>query len=301
MSFKNALKNLVAHFGAVWSLLLYIVIFAAVISGLSLPFVMPVARAFADAGVFELFRNSFASIFGGEGLNGLWNGLYDTYKAVGQVFTDAPKIAALTRSFVIFIVVLLFRFFLGLYEIPFATVIDGQLSSNARFGLGGKFFSTLTVSVRYSLCKLPYTVAFDLLIFSIVYGLGHALGMSIALPFAVMLVMLVLLSLRFSVVACWAPSVASGERGVPKGFVRSASICFKRFGSIYSTYLMSLMLLFVVGAIVALLTLGVGMIIVLPFSAAYISYLNATVFYVKTGKRFYVDGEVFTPSTENVM
>ncbi len=64
---------------------------------------------------------------------------------------------------------------------------------------------------------------------------------------------------------------------------------------------MSLMLLFVVGAIVALLTLGVGMIIVLPFSAAYISYLNATVFYVKTGKRFYVDGEVVTPSTENVM
>lgn len=301
MSFKNALKNLVAHFGAVWSLLLYIVIFAAVITGLSLPFVLPVARAFADAGVFEMLRDSFAGVFGGDGLNGLWNGLYDTYKAVGQLFTDAPRIAALTRSFVIFIVVLLFRFFLGLYEIPFATVIDGQLSSNARFGLGGKFFSTLTVSIRYSLCKLPYTVAFDVVIFSVIYGIGQAMGMSIALPFVIMLVMLVLLSLRFSIVACWAPCVASGECGVPKGFVRSASICFKRFGSIYSTYLMSLMLLFVLGAILAALTLGVGIIIVLPFSAAYISYLNATVYYVKTGRRFYVDGEVVTPSTENVM
>lgn len=301
MSFKNALKSLVAHFGVVWSLLLYIVIFAVVITGLSLPFILPIVRAFQNAGVFESISNSFKALFSENGWQIMWDGLFDAYGAVVEIFKTNNRVASLTSVFLILVAVVLYRFFLGLYEIPMTTVLDGAMSCNARYGLGGKFFSTLTVSVRYSLAKMVITIATDALTMSAIYGIGVAMGFTVALPFVIMLVFSVFMTLRYSIVACWAPCVVSGEKGIIKGFARSACICFKRFGSIFSTYLVSFLLIIVLGVIISIFTLGVGLIIILPFSMAYISFLNITVYYNKTGKRYYIDGTVFTPPTENVL
>ncbi len=295
MSFKNALKNLVAHFGTVWALLLYIVIFAAVITGISLPFVLPVAGAFDKAGVFDHIGTAFSSLFGASGFNGFTGELYAAYCAVVEVFRSDNWIAALTTAFVIIVVVLLFRFFLGLYEIPMATVIDGRMSCNARYGLGGKFFSTLPRSMLYSLMKMLYTILFDAAIGALIYGLGKAMGLSLAYIFVVAFIIIILGSLRYSIVACWAPCVASGECGIFKGFVRSARLCFKNMGAVYSTYLISVVLVFALGAFITVFTLGVGLIIIMPICATFICYLNATVYYNKTGRRYYVDGIVFTP------
>ncbi len=301
MSFKNALKNLVAHFSVVWSLLLYIIIFAAVILGLSLPFLLPIAHSFADAGVFESLVNAFKSLFSGGGWQGLWDGLYATYHAIKYVFSTNGRLASLTMVFLIAVVVVCFRFFLGLYEIPLTTVIDGQMSANCKYGFGGKFFSTLSVSVRYSLARMLYTTFFDALIFLALYGVGKGLGMSVWLPVLIMFILLVLGTLRFALVSSWAASVASGECGIIVGFARSCKICFKHFGSMYSTYFVSFMLLVTVCSLITILTLGVGIVFVLPFGACYISYLNVTQYYNKSGKRYYVDSAVFTPPYDNTL
>ncbi len=295
MSFKNALKNLIAHFGVVWALLLYIVIFAALIIGLSLPFIMPIARALDKAGVFTHLGEAFSSLFGDGGFGGLWSGLSAAYSAAGGVFAANDSLASLSIAFIIIVVVFAFRFFLGLYEIPMATVLDGRLSCNAHYGLGGKFFSTLWLSVRYSFAKMLFTTLFDSVVFAILYGLGQAFGMGIVTVIMSMLVLLVLGALRFSVSASWAPCVVNGDCGVAKGFFRSAKLCFKNFATFYSTYFMSLLIITALGVFITVFTLGVGLIIVLPVSAAYISYLNTTEYYNKTGKRYYVDGIVVTP------
>lgn len=305
MSFKNALKNLVAHFGTVWALLLYMVIFAAVITGLSLPFLLPVLREFGKAGVFAELKGAFSSVFGDGGWNGFTDGIYAAYNSVENVFGSNDTVATLTVSFVIVVVIIGFRFFLGLHEIPLATVIDGRMSCNAGYGLGGKFFSTLGVSVRYSLAKMLYTVLFDGVLVAVLYGLKTAIGINVALMFVAIFVTVVFLAFRFSISACWAPSVASGETGVVKGFLRSARLCFKNFGAFFSTYFVSIILLLALGLFVTVFTLGVGLIIVLPISVTYFGYLNATEFYGKTGKRYYVDGEVvitpvdFSKANEN--
>ena len=239
MAFKNAFKNLIAHFGIVWSLLLYILICSAGIVGLSLPFILPIANAFADAGVFDGIRSAFSALFNDGGWNGLWDGLYNVYLSVVNVFKSNDRVASLTMLFLIFIVIVAFRFFFGLYEIPLATVLDGRMSCNAHYGLGGKFFSMLSVSVRYSLAKMPITIAFDAAMWGVVYGVTVGIGMSVALPFVVILVIVAFLSFKKSMLACWAPCVADGT-GVIRGFARSVEICFKRFGSIFSTYLVTI-------------------------------------------------------------
>lgn len=294
MAFKNALKNLVAHFGVVWSLLLYITVFAALITGLSLPFILPIARAFGEAGVFDGFRNAFSSLFGDGGWNALWDGLYAVYGDVVSVFEDNDTVASLTMAFLIFVVIIAFRFFLGLYTVPLATVLDGRLSCNANYGLGGKFFSTLWLSVRFSAAKMLITTVYDVALGFLLYGLGRLIGMTMALPFVLMLILIVLFALRSSMLACWAACAVNGD-GVLKGFLHSVKLCFKHFGSVYSTYFVTSLLVMAIGMFITVFTLGVGLVIMLPFAAAYFAYIDITEFYNKTGRRYYVDGVVFTP------
>lgn len=300
MSFKNALKNMVAHFGIVWSVLLYMVICSAILVGLSLPFILPIASAFEKAGVFDGISSAFSALLGDGGWNVFWDGMYEVYNNIVGVFQNNDRVVSLTMSFLIFVLVVAFRFFTGLYEIPLATVLDGRLSCNADYGFGGKFISTLGVSVRFSLAKMPIMIAFDAATFGILYGIVLAMGLNVALPFVIIFVILVLRALRSSLTACWAPCVAQGL-GVIKGFARSCEICFKRFGSIYSTYIITWLLILSVGLFVAIFTLGVGLLVALPLSTVILGHIGITVFYNKTGKRYYVDGAVFTPPTENVL
>ena len=300
MSFKNAFKNLIAHFGVVWAMLLYTVIFSALLVGLSLPFILPIANAFAEAGVFDGIRDSFSALLGDGGWNGLWDGLYAVYAEVVGVFESNDTVATLVMWFFIGILVVAFRFFFGLYEIPLATVLDGRMSCNAHYGLGGKFFSTLWVSVRYSLAKMPIMIAFDAVTYGIIYGIVSAIGLHFMLPFAIIAVIALLRAFRSGMLACWAPDVVNGN-GVLKGFARSVEIFFKRFGSVYSTYLVTWLFMIAAGLFLVIFTLGVGLVVALPFIMCLLGNVGITVYYNKTGKRYYIDGVVFTPPVDNVI
>ena len=300
MSFKNALKNLVTHFGVVWSVLGFIILFLLLITGLSLPFIFPIWRALRDAGVFDSIGGAFGIFFADGNFQALYDGFASAYSLVEALLISNKTIMSLSIWFFVAIVLFVFRFFLGLYEIPLATVLDGQMSCNARYGFAGKFFSTLLMSIRYSFFKMIITIVFDAAIFWILYGIRSALPFGIVQVFIIMLVLFALVAFRYALVACWAPA-AVNDNGVLKGFAISVKICFKRFGSIFSSYLVSLILIFALGMFITIFTLGVGLVIVMPISVCYISHLNITVYYNKTGRRYYIDGAVYTPSVENVL
>lgn len=300
MSFKNALKNLVANFGVVWALLAFILLFALLITGISLPFLIPIRNALEDAGVFKCIQDAFGTFFNDGNFQALLDGLTKAYNLGEELLVNNKTIWSLSIWFFVTIMLFVFRFFLGLYEIPLATVMDGQMSCNSRYGFAGKFFSTLLMSIRYSFFKMIITLAVDAGIFWLVYVLRAVAPFGIGQLFIIMFVLFVLTAFRFSVFACWAPA-AINENGVLKGFAVSVKICFKRFGSIYSSYFVSMMLIIALGIFITLFTLGVGLFIVLPMSACYVSYLNITVYYNKTGRRYYIDGAVFTPPVEPVL
>lgn len=299
MSFKNALKNLVAHFGTVWALLLYILLFASIMAGVSLPFVLPIMRALGKAGVFADIKHGFSAMFEGGGFGALWSGLAAAYASTVRAFDGNDQIATLATVFLFTIVLVAFRFLLGLYEIPLTTVLDGRMSCNAKYGLCGKFFSTLWLSVRYSFAKMLFTLLFDGVVGLLIYAVACGVGVSWALLFISVPIVLIMSALRFSIVACWAPCVVGGECGVAAGFFRSAKLFFKNFATFYSSYFVSLILIFALGVFITLFTLGIGLLIVLPIAANYISYLNITEYYNKRGKRYYVDGKVFTPPQDD--
>lgn len=300
MAFRTALKNLISHFGVIWSLLVYIVAVTAILVGLSLPFLLPVARAFAEAGIFEGLWDALYTLFGDGGWRGFCEILYELYMTVNGIFENNGTVASLTMMFLIFVAVVAFRFFFGLYEIPLASVLDGSMSCNAKYGFGGKFFSTLPTSVLYSLAKMPIMIAFDAVTLGIIYGLSRLIGLNFILPIVSILIMCAMRAFRSSMFSCWAAAVVGGS-GVIGGFAKSVEICFKRFGSIYSTYFVTWMLIIAFVLFLTIFTLGAGLIVAVPISTAFLSYIGITEYYLKTGRRFYVDGVVVTPSTENAI
>jgi len=63
MAFKNAFKILYARFSLVWSLAIFLLILLIVAGSVSLIFILPAARAFSDAGLFEQMRGVLSTAF----------------------------------------------------------------------------------------------------------------------------------------------------------------------------------------------------------------------------------------------
>ena len=111
-----------------------------------------------------------------------------------------------------------------------------------------------------------------------------------------MIVLLVLLAVRYSLIAMWAPAAVLREGGIFRSFGFSVKSAFRHFGSVFSTYLMAWTLIIAVNMLVGLFTFGAGFILTLPMSLLFMHLLNMTTYYGKNGKRYYVDAAtVVTP------
>lgn len=302
MSFKNAIKLLISRFGLVWVLLLYLIIFCVIIASLGIWFIIPVVKSFNEAGIILQIQTLFGSIVGGESIN-VWftniNQIGDSVKNLLK--TDLSTLLNSTLFFIL-IVGVAYRFIIGLYEIPLVSIIESNMSSNANLSFTGKFISKLGQSSRFVLCKMLYTVLFDS-VFAIIVGLMFNLFavkyLSIFAPFIIMITVIGLLGFRYSLIAMWSPSIVVGNSKIFKAFGFSVKNCFKNFGKVFSSFIVAWTLLIAFNILVGIFTFGAGLLATIPISMLFISFLNMTVYYGKTGKRYYIDETVITPPVIN--
>lgn len=212
----------------------------------------------------------------------------------------SDRIAAFnTGALVIFVFIFAFRFILGLYEIPLTVVIEGFMSSNARMGFTGRFISNIGKSSRFVLVKMLYTVVFDIVILFSVYWLFELFNLSVVkyfAPFIIMLAVLILLTVRYTFIAMWAPDAVLRDKGVFRAFGYSVKKSVRNMGSIFTTFICAWTLIIAVNMLTGIFTFGAGLILTLPLSVLFINFLNMAVYYGKTGRRYYTDANtVVTP------
>ena len=299
MAFKNALKMIISKFGLMWVILLYLLITGVLVVSLSLPFAVPLVRTFEEAGIGKLIAEFFTSFTSGGGVNAWFDKFYAVILAVkNSILTD--KIAAFnTGALVFFVFIFAYRFILGLYEIPLVTVLEGAMSSDARIGFTGRYVSRIGKSCKFVLVKMIYTVLFDFVIFFALYRMFDLFSVPVLkffAPFIIMAAVLVMLGIRYTLIAMWAPDVVLRERGIFKAFGFSVKCAFKHFGSVFSTFLFAWTLIIAVNMLVGLFTFGAGLILTVPLSLLFVNVLNMTVYYGKNGRRYYTDSAtVVTP------
>lgn len=298
MAFKNAFKILVNKFGLVWMLLLYIVVLAVVLISISMAFIMPIYRIFIEGGIIEQASSLFSSIMDGESVSRWFEIIREIGTSVTQLFQENFSLRLNSALWLILVVVFAYRFLLGLYELPLIAALEGAMSSNAKIGFGGQIISKLGKSCRFTLAKMLYTILFDAFIMLVMFGLFQLLDVpviSVFAPFFIMLAFILLNALRYTVIAMWAPRVIIDNGKIFSSFAFSLNNGFRNFLSIFSSFLVSWVLIIAFNLFVGLFTLGAGLLITVPTSMLFISVLNMTLYYGKNGKRYYVDGNVVTP------
>lgn len=298
MSFKNAVKILIAKFGLVWIVLLYLVIFSAIIASLSITFVIPVVRAFQAAGIGGQFTALFNSIMNGDTVSGWFTVIKEIVDNVGNVLKTDFSAMLNSTLFLVLVLTLASRFLVGLYELPLVAVLEGAMSSNARIGFMGRFISKLGVSCRFVLAKMLYTILYDGVFYTVIYfmfGLFDVKGLALFAPFIIMFAFILLIAARYTVISMWAPSVVVGGKKIFPGLFASVKKTFRNFGAVYSTFVISWTIIIALNVLVGLFTFGAGLLITIPVSMVFINILNMTVYYGKNGKRYYADSTIVTP------
>ena len=297
MSFKNAFKLLLSKFSYVWSILLYVAIMLVVLVSLGLTFILPVYHALTSAGVGVMLNSTIASFLDGASLSSVFESVKEIWFAVKKVFETQPSTAYNTALFVVLVLTVAYRFILGLYEIPIVAVIQGFMSDNARYGYTSKFVAHFGKSIAFSFVKMIFMIIFDTVIHLIVYGIILLVSpVSVLLvPIAVMFVYLVLLSFRYSIIATWSPSIVVEGKGIYSGFVYSVKFAFKHFKSVYFIFLVVWVLIISFCSFIGVFTFFVGLIVAIPISMFFINLINMTIYYGRTNKSYYLDGEIFKP------
>lgn len=303
MAFKNAFKILIEKFGLVWMLLLYIFALAVILVSVSMAFMIPIYRAFLNAGIIEQCTVLFSSITGGESINRWFEIIREIGGSISQLLKENFSLRLNSTLWLTLVVVFAYRFLLGLYELPLISVLEGAMSSNARIGFGGQLIAKLGKSSRFTLVKMLYTILFDATTAGIVYGLFKLLDIaeiSVFAPFIIMFVFILMTALRYTLIAMWSPKIIVDDGKIFASFGFSVRQAGKNFGSIFAYFLVAWVLIIAFNIFVGLFTLGVGLLISIPTSMLLISILNMTLYYGKNGKRYYVDGAIVTPpATKN--
>ena len=268
MSFRNAVKILLSRFGLVWTILLYTVIFLFMLACLSVTFVVPVVRALDAASVGDSLSALFNSVLSGDSMQSWFEQIKAIVDTAGTTIRSDFS-ARLNTWLAVVVFVLAGRFLVGLYELPLVSVLESSMSSDAKVGFTGRFISRLGVSCRFTLVKMIYTILFDAVLYAILYamfGLFSVRGFGLLAAPLIMLTFIALNAFRYAVISMWAPSVIVDGKKIFPAFFSGAKSAFRHFGSIYSSYVVSWVLIVALNLLVGLFTFGVGLLITVPIS-----------------------------------
>lgn len=299
MSFKNAFKLLLSRFSCVWAILLYLAVMFVVLLSLGLTFLLPVIRSFSAAGIGDMFNKAILSLLNGASVAETLAQLAAIGEEIKMIFSTDRNTFLNSALFVVLVATVAYRFIMGLYELPLISVIQGIMSDNARYGYMARYVSLLGKSVPFSLVKMLVMTIYDFIMYAAVFYLTRLVGYFslILAPFVFMLSLLLLLSLRYSLIAGWSPAVIVDGKNIFEALWFSVKRAFAHFGSIFSMYLIVWIIVIAFNFIIGTFTFLAGLLVTVPMSMFFINLLNMTFYYGRSGKSYYVDNGVYKPET----
>lgn len=292
MSIKNALKILFNRFGIVGEILLFLLIFAIVFFGLGAIYIQPVIQAAVDLDLHQYVMNFYNAVFSGEGMEAISDSIKDIAAVIKNIFVNDNGIVF--KTFIVPILVFVtFNLFSKMYELPLCKVLEGRMSSNAKLSLMNNVIGLSGKSALYVLVKLLFAIVSDIVILLAVWGSYKLIlltSMTLLIPFTIIFVLVLLLSLKGCFTITWEQHIIIGEKRIFVSFGKSVKDGFKHFGITFAGYFLSWIMVIAVNGLLALLTFGVGLIVSIPVSMLFFKLLQMTAYYKWNGKRYYLDG-----------
>ncbi|MDR0850333.1 MAG: hypothetical protein LBN07_02480 [Christensenellaceae bacterium] len=289
MTFLNTVKIVMANFSAVWKLLLYYIICAAVLFTVLYFAVSPVFDALKSAGVFQDLLNMINSVFTGSSV------ATQTDNAFSKAFSVLSSNVDMFAFHYVLIMLMLFiiiPFCFGLAELAIGEVLYGYMSSQTKYGFTRSFIGKVGKSCLLQLTKLLLLLPVNIIVILEVYGILHLLAIGgIGLIFAAFLIILmtiVTLALKDTLFSCWMPAMLILDIGPFKALRKSMGTVSRRFLKIFSTNLVLVLIMFSINLFFGLFTLLIAMVITIPLTTFVFTVSNMVEYFTGQGMKFYV-------------
>ncbi len=307
MIFKNAIHLLINHFALIFKFLLYMIIVLAIAAALSAAFVYP--------SLHEMLSSAeFAALFEGDPVGEFVNGLFTDPANVGGFFTELGEFLAANASRLwqlavgLAAIMLVVRYLSGLGNFAFGNLIDSRMSSNAKLSFSGVYIRNLGRAALWHLVYVPITFVYDALVLALCYLFFIALLGIIAVP-AIAAVAALMLSVtlflasqavKLTLFSHAAPAMITDGMPLRAAFKKSFSFRGeKRFGPLFSTYLVTVILIMCVNVLSALATFGAALLITVPLSYMAMLSVQFVGYYTFEKKRYFLtEEEVVVPKEE---
>lgn len=303
MIFKNAFHLLVDNFLLTYKFLLYKIFVGVIVLALSAALVYPTlnmlfsSQPFLD--VVTLFNEFFKALTTGdvEFLNGFAELLQEHMVTLGSF------IAAKTPNIVFFVVavviiLLVGKFLDGIGNFAFGALIGDKMSSYAKTSFFSAYISNLGRASLWQVIYVPLTFVYDVVVLGLCYAvliillniISFAVVAAVtALMFSVALFLCaqaVKLTLFNNVV----PAFVTEKTNLRGAWKNTFSFRKERFSCLFSTYLVTCLLILCLNVLFAVSTFGAGLLITVPMSYLMLISIQFVSYYTY-GKRKYFLGK----------
>lgn len=315
MIFKNAIHLLIGNFGLVFKFLLYMIIVLAVALALSAAFVYPTldlllsSEEFSAVLSLDLAGEFFGAAFSGNGTffgsfsEPMQAALRDLGPFLAENVSSVVKLAVAVAAIGIVV-----RFLFGLGNFAFGSLIDRKMSSNAKLSFSGVYIRNLGRAALWHVVYVPLTFVYDLLVLAICYlffaALLHIIAVrAIASAVALMLSVALFLAsqaVKLTLFSHAVPAMATDGQGLRRAFAKSFAFKGqKRFSPLFSTYLVTVILIMCVNVLCALATFGAALFITVPVSYLIMLCVQFVGYYTFEKRKYFLSEDtVISPKEE---
>ena len=294
MSFKNAIKLVFSKFNMVWIKLALMLLATIVIASLCVDPVLDLYNWLGSVGFTEKTYSVWTAFTTTGNIATLFSSVLALLEDFLDFYISSPDILwQFTLKFG-FLVLILYKFLLTSFEIATTKQIYGIMSDNSTPGFWVSYISQFGTSVLYSLVKTVTFFIYDAVTFVILYFSTLALtGYPFFMPVVASLIIILFLSLRSSFFYAWTAFMVVEKRNLFVALGKSIIAFFKNFSKVFSAFLIAWICIISLCIFVGTFTFGVALIMAVPASSVFLSFLNMTLFYSSNGMRYYMDDKIF--------
>ena len=250
----------------------------------------PIIQKLSQANVFNDFLTIVNNFF-----NNTPTSTAVSLQSVNQTFFDVlSSNTQFTFNYIFLAIWLLFvfPFTLDLAQLPMGEVLYGYMTSQTKYSFTGRFIKTLKKSALYSLVRFFVLLIINCISFGLVYLIirlattGNVLNL--LLDGVLLACLLVVIALKYALFSCWMPAIAVLDSKVLVALGQNFSTVFRKFGSIFSTSILLVVLAMVFNLIFGVFSFTVSFIITIPITAFVFGIFQMVSFFSSQGMRFYV-------------
>ena len=291
MMLKNTLKLAFVNSSNIWKTLLYRILCLLCVLGLTTVIAWPIINALIKDNFFVNLQNSFEKMI----FNLNFEKIFLTIDEIFKNFANIIANHGLTVQTILFGVFILFLVsMLETYlKVAVNQTINGYMSSLTKYGFTNSFVANFGKATILGLAKTITVLPLNLLIWFGSYFMMSALYAKIGVIAIILtlLLLIVLLSLKATLFSGWIPALLIHDESVFVSLKKGISAVSKRFFRTLSSFLITIVSLFVINTFALVFTAGVGVIITLPITTLVLLILGEVMYFESLGMRYYVDGE----------